>query len=93
MLRKEMKIVLPFYKIAFSCCFIFILSLVRGVAFTDEVGIAMEPPLAILAAVFCAEPVRRRSAANGRRSGGCVRRRTGCAPCTAGLPYRKSICC
>lgn len=55
MLRKEMKIVLPFYKIAFSGCFIFILSLVRGVAFTDEVGIAMEPPLAILAAVFCAD--------------------------------------
>lgn len=54
-MAKEIKIVLPFYKIAYAVCFIVILSLVRGVAFTNEVGIALEPPAAILAAVFCAD--------------------------------------
>ena len=54
-MAKEIKIVLPFYKIVYAVCFIVILSLVRGVAFTDEVGIALEPPAAVLAAVFCAD--------------------------------------
>lgn len=55
MMRKEIKICLPFYKIVYSVFFIFVLSLVRGVNFTFEIGIALEPPLAILAAVFCAD--------------------------------------
>lgn len=54
-MTKELKIVLPFYKIVYAVCFIVILSLVRGAAFTNEVGIALEPPAAILAAVFCAD--------------------------------------
>lgn len=54
-MAKEIKISLPFYKIAYAFCFIVILSLVRGIAFTNEVGIALEPPAAILTAVFCAD--------------------------------------
>lgn len=52
---KERKICLPFYKIAYSIFFVAMLSVVRGVGFTYEIGIAMETPMAILATVFCAD--------------------------------------
>lgn len=51
----EIKIALPFYKIAYAVFFIVILSLVRGVTFSYEIGIALEAPMAILAASFCAD--------------------------------------
>lgn len=52
---KECKIAMPFYKIAYAVFFVIILSLVRGVSVSYEVGIALEPPMAILAAAFCAD--------------------------------------
>lgn len=52
---KEMKISLPLYKIFYSLAFVVILSLVRGVTHTCEVGIACEAPMALLSAVFCAD--------------------------------------
>ena len=55
LLKHEIKISLPFYKIAFAIFFIVILSLVRGVVYTFEIGIALEAPMAILAASFCAD--------------------------------------
>ncbi|MDD3339914.1 MAG: hypothetical protein PHS82_13785 [Lachnospiraceae bacterium] len=54
-MEKETKIVLPFYKIAYAVFFVIILSLIRGVTHTYEVGIAIEAPLAILTTVFCAD--------------------------------------
>lgn len=58
-MAKDIKISLPFYKNAYAFCFIVILSLVRGIAFTNEIGIALEPPVAILATVFCADTYTR----------------------------------
>ena len=52
---KEFKISLPLYKIVYSLCFVIGLSLVRGTAYTSEIGIALEAPMAILAAVFLAD--------------------------------------
>lgn len=49
---KEIKICLPFYKYAYSLFFIAVLSIIRGVIYTNEVGIALEPPIALLSAVF-----------------------------------------
>lgn len=54
-MEKEIKISLPLYKIAYSLCFVLGLSLVRGTAYTCEIGIALEAPMAILAAVFLAD--------------------------------------
>lgn len=51
----EIKNALSFYKIAYAVCFIVILSLIRGVSYTYEIGIALEAPMAMLAAVFCAD--------------------------------------
>lgn len=51
----EIKLSLPLYKIAYSLFFVVILSIIRGVSFTYEIGIALEAPLAIMAAVFCAD--------------------------------------
>ena len=51
----EMKICLTLYKVLYSLAFVVILSLIRGVTHTYEVGIACEAPLAILASVFCAD--------------------------------------
>ncbi len=52
MIKKEIQIVLPLYKIAYSVFFIVLLSLIRGVTYTYEIGIAMEAPMAILTTVF-----------------------------------------
>ena len=52
---KEVKICLSLYKIVYSTFFVSILCVVRGVSFTNEIGVALEPPLALLAAVFCAD--------------------------------------
>lgn len=54
-MKNEIKIVLPFYKLAYSFSFIVILSLIRGIMNTYEIGIAIEAPAAILASVFCAD--------------------------------------
>ncbi len=54
-MKKELKICMPLYKIVYSLTFIFILSIIRGIAYIDEIGTAMEPAIAILAAVFCAD--------------------------------------
>ena len=54
-MKKEIKIILPFYKMAYAIAFIIILGLIRRVTYTYEVGVAMEAPFAILTAVFCAD--------------------------------------
>lgn len=54
-MKQEIKISLPYYKIGYALFFVVILSLVRGVAYSNEIGIALEAPMAILAASFCAD--------------------------------------
>ena len=54
-LIREMKISLTFQKQAYAVFFVIILSLVRGITYSDEIGIALEAPMAILALTFCAE--------------------------------------
>ena len=55
MVMTERKISLPAYKLAYAFCFVVILSLIRGITFSYEIGVAMEAPMAILAMVFCAD--------------------------------------
>lgn len=52
---QEMKISLTVGKQAYAIFFVVILSLVRGVTDSDEVGIALEAPMAALALTFCAD--------------------------------------
>lgn len=52
---REMKIALTFQKQAYAVFFAVILSLVRGVTYSNEIGIALEAPMAILAFTFCAD--------------------------------------
>ncbi len=54
-LIREMKISLTFQKQTYAVFFAVILSIVRGVAYSNEVGIALEAPMAILAFTFCAD--------------------------------------
>lgn len=65
-LIQEIKISLPFQKQAYAVFFVVLLSLVRGVTYSDEIGIALEAPLAILAASFCADTYTQEI--TGRRS-------------------------
>ena len=51
-MKKEMKIILPVYKMVYAFAFVVILSLIRGVVFTNEIGLSIEGPFAILIAVF-----------------------------------------
>lgn len=55
MIMTERKISIPVYKLAYAFSFVVILSLIRGITFSYEIGIAMETPMAILAMVFCAD--------------------------------------
>lgn len=52
---QEMKIALPIQKQAYAVFFVIILSLVRGVTYSGEIGIALEAPMAVLALTFCAD--------------------------------------
>lgn len=54
-MRIESKICLPFYKIAYAVFFTGVLCLIRGVTYTQEIGPALESPMVLLAAVFCAD--------------------------------------
>ena len=54
-MKKEMKIILPVYKMVYAFAFVVILSLIRGVVFTNEIGLSIEGPFAILIVVFCAD--------------------------------------
>lgn len=54
-MTREMKISLTFQKQAYAVFFALILSLVRGVSYSNEIGIALEAPMAILAFTFCAD--------------------------------------
>lgn len=54
-MKTEWKICMPGYKLAYSLLFLGFLSLFRGVAFCQEIGGAILPYLAALAAVFSAD--------------------------------------
>lgn len=54
-MNKEMKICVPIYKLIYSLAFIVLLSVVRGVGYVDEIGVAMQSAIALLAIVFCAD--------------------------------------
>jgi len=51
----EAKITLPVYKVSYAVFFVVMLSLVRGVTDSYEIGIALEAPMAILAACVLAD--------------------------------------
>ena len=65
-MRREMKISLTFQKQAYAVFFVVILSLVRGVTYSNEIGIALEAPMAFLAFTFCADTYTQEIA--GKRS-------------------------
>ena len=44
-MKKEMKIVLPFYKIAYAVSFVGLLSVIRAGVFTYEIGLSIERTL------------------------------------------------
>ena len=67
-----MKIVLPFYKIAYAVSFVVILSLIRGVVFTNEIGLSVEGPFAILTVVFVQILMCRKLQANVPKSTDCI---------------------
>lgn len=51
----EAKISLPIYKVIYSMFFTVVLCIIRGVAFTNEIGGTLEPQMGILGAVFCTD--------------------------------------
>ncbi|GAA6492803.1 hypothetical protein K280104A7_23670 [Candidatus Bariatricus faecipullorum] len=53
--KTEAKICLPFYKLASSLAFLVILAFIRPVVFAEEIGPAMESPVAFLAAALGAD--------------------------------------
>lgn len=65
-MRQEVKISLPVYKVSCAVFFVVMLSLVRGVTYSFEVGIALETPMAMLAACVLADTYTKEI--TGRRS-------------------------
>ncbi|MGI6006653.1 MAG: hypothetical protein ACOX8E_04065 [Ruminococcus sp.] len=54
-MKKDVKICMPAYKILYALAFTVILSMIRGVVYESEIGAALEPPMGLLALVFCAD--------------------------------------
>lgn len=54
-LKKEVKICMPYYKIAYSIAFVVILSAIQPVVYANEIGQAVERAVSLLAVVFCAD--------------------------------------
>lgn len=54
-MKQDMKICIPRYKIACSVCYLIILSLIRGISIVDEIGIALDENIGLLAMAFCGD--------------------------------------
>lgn len=54
-MKNEIKICIPFYKMAYSVSFIVILSVIRSITYVSEIGVAIEEPIAFLTAIICAD--------------------------------------
>lgn len=54
-MKYNVKIGIPFYKAVYSILFVIVLALVRGVTYVEEIGVAMDANIALLALVFCAD--------------------------------------
>lgn len=54
-MKYDAKICLPAYKICYACLYFIFLSLVRGVAYREEIGTALDTNVSLLVMVFCAE--------------------------------------
>lgn len=52
---KNFKICIPTYKIAFAALFFVFLALARGISQVNEIGIAMDAYVGLLAAIFCSD--------------------------------------
>lgn len=54
-MKKEVKICMSYYKIAYSIAFVVILSAIQPVIYANEIGGAVERAVSLLAIVFCAD--------------------------------------
>ena len=54
MMKTEWKICLPAYKLCYALCFVVFFCVIRGVTLTYEIGVALEPAMALFAMLFCA---------------------------------------
>ena len=54
-MKKEVKICMPYYKIAYSIAFVVILSAIQTVLYANEIGQAEERAVSLHAVVICAE--------------------------------------
>ena len=54
-MKKEVKICMPYYKIAYSIAFVVILSAIQPVVYANEIGGTVERAVSLLAVVFCAD--------------------------------------
>ena len=51
-MKKEVKICMPYYKIAYSIAFVVILSAIQPVVYANEIGQAVERAVSLLAVVL-----------------------------------------
>lgn len=54
-MKSEIKICIPFYKIAYSASFIIVICFIHPIIYVNEIGAAIEEPMALLTAIFCAD--------------------------------------
>ena len=54
-MKTELKNCLPLYKIFYSCAFILILCAIRPIIYYEEIGSAIQSPIAFLTIIFCSD--------------------------------------
>lgn len=54
-MKYEVKICIPRYKLVYSLAFMLVLCVIHPIVYYNEIGVAIEEPVALLAAIFCAD--------------------------------------
>ena len=54
-MKTELKNCLSLYKIFYSCAFILILCAIHPIIYYEEIGSAIQSPIAILTIIFCSD--------------------------------------
>lgn len=55
MLKSNSVIALPLYKVIYSSTYVVFFFLIRGLAYTEEIGPVLDPMMALLSIIFCAD--------------------------------------
>ena len=71
-MKTELKNCLSLYKIFYSCAFILILCVIHPIIYYEEIGSAIQSPIAFLTIIFCSDTYLMEVKSKGKPNENCV---------------------